>query len=515
MLIFRFIFVLVTVFVTSRTPSPSSPTPAIGQTAEAAKSPIRPSSQWTVLFYGAANNSCEETIMDDIAEMKQGFVDGQGVELILLVDRIKGFSKDSASLGEDFEDSRLYRITHEHAERLDGAPEMPEITLTSTFDANMGDAATLRQFVRYAKAHFPAEHYALVFYSHGDGRAMCADNDSGADELFPAEITEVLEEKDSVDLLGFDVCSMGGIENLYQWRPGTGRFHADAVVASASVSGPWPYAPILARLCEQSAHDASGSTRTAPDTTSDRADSPSAQRSERQAALDSARRPALDLAQSIVAEKHAELLAMDPRSQAETSFESWAAYDLTRVADLKRAIDALAIALAQGDFKQSIEGLRGSGDGPLSMNYMVDGESCWTSMPYFDVFELARRIERNAQLPDAVRERARAVAAATDAVVAGSFGMARYTGFESGRHGLFLIFPDGDARDGLVGRAWRRFRWYTPLDASERKGAYGRYAFCSDGASAANRVVENWFELMDRWFDESDESDGGLNAYDW
>ncbi len=468
-----------------------------------------PPRHWTIVFYGSANNSCEQTILHDIAEMKAGFVDGQGVELVLFIDRMKGFSSDSRALGDDFDDSRLYRITHDRAERLDGAPELPEITKTSTFDANTGDARTLRQVMRFAKAHYPAERYALVFYSHGDGRAMCADDDSDGDELFPAEITDVLEERDSVDLMGFDVCSMGGVENLYQWRPGNGSFHADAVVASASVSGPWPYDTILARLRAPSVEGAQATVRGEP---SNGSSSPPA-------AIDPAQLTAFAFAELIVEEKHRELLAMSPRGQAESSFESWAAYDLAHVADLKRAIDALAAELGRGDFKERVEALRGSGDGPLAMNYMMPGEPGWNRMPYFDVYDLARRIARDPELPEAVRSLAGSVASATDAVVGRSFGLAHYPGFESGRHGLFLVFPDGDVRDrffGLAGRAWNRFAWYAPGDAVGERGraarhAYGKYRFCADGAAPANGAIENWFELLDRWFDDPD--DGGANRY--
>ncbi len=458
--------------------------------ASQAASPPR---HWTIVFYGAANNSCEETIMHDIAEMKQGFVDDQGVELIVFVDRVNGFSADKTALGEDFTDSRLYRITHDRAERLDGAPELPEITKSSAFDANTGDAATLRQVVRYAKSHYPAEHYALVFYSHGDGRSMCADDDSGGDRLFPAEITDVLEERDSVDLMGFDVCSMGGVENMYQWRPGTEDFHANAVVASASVSGPWPYTPILSRL------------RKAPSNGDARA-------------IDPATLTALAFADLVVEEKHRELLAMDARSQAQSSFESWAAYDLTKVAELKRAIDALAVELGRGDFKDVVEGVRGSGDGPLSMNYMMPGEPGWLRMPYFDVYELAQRLARDAKLPESIRACAKVVAQSTDGVVARSFGLALYTGFETSKHGLFLVFPDGDVREevfGIAGRAWRQFNWYGPNDAGPAGTSYGRSAFCRDGAIASNGKIENWFELLDLWFDEPYDTDGGVNGYSW
>jgi clostripain len=163
--------------------------------------------------------------------------------------------------------------------------------------------------------------------------------------------------------------------------------------------------------------------------------------------------------------------------------------------------------------------LRGSGDGPLAMNYMMPGEPGWNRMPYFDVYELAQRIHADTKLPEVVRARAADVAKAEDAVVGRSFGLAYYEGFESGKNGLFVVFPDGDAHDrffGLAGRAWKRFAWYAPGDVTDRRSgtqrdAYGKYRFCGDGATPANGAIENWFELLDRWFDEPD--DGGVNGY--
>ncbi|MFN0242567.1 MAG: clostripain-related cysteine peptidase [Planctomycetota bacterium] len=437
---------------------------------------------WTILFYGAANNSCEETIMDDIAAMKRGFLDGQGVELVLLVDRAAGFSDDAAALGEDFQDTRLYRITHDAAERLDGAPELPDITRSSSHEANVGDAATLRQFLRFGKAHFPARNYALVFYSHGSGPTWGYDSNSKGDPLCSAELTRVLEEQDSVDLMCFDVCSMGGVENLYQWRPGTGDFSARVVVASPSVSGPLPYEAILARL-----HRA------------------------RVGALDPSKATALELGREIVRAKHAQVKAM-PRDRArEVSFEAWSCYDLAHVGALKAEVDALARELASPEAKKVACDLRGFRGTALAMNYMPPGEDAWASLPYFDLGDLARRFAESAQLTDAARARAKAVLAAIPRVVTNSFGMSLYFGFEEQRNGLYVLFPDGDEKLGVLRGAWSRFDWYSPRAASENPTVCPGLAWCADGAGEGNQRIESWFELLDSWFDDA--RNGGSNRY--
>jgi clostripain len=432
--------------------------------------------------------------------MKRGFVDGQGVELIILLDRMKGFSNDSQTLGENFEDTRLYRITHGKAERLEGGEEFPEITTASSYDANMGDAATLRKFIRFGKARYPARHYALVFYSHGDGKSMCADDDSKGDALYPAELTADLFEEDAVDLLGFDVCSMGGIEDVYQWRPDNGGFHAQAMVASASVSAPWPYDRILQRIRAAGLegtnhHGANG---------------------EGKPLLNPATMTPLALGSLIVEEIHGRFVEMAATRPGAGSHESWGCYDLSKAAPVKQAVDLMARTLATNQAKAALEEVRGSGKSPQTMNYMPRGEtSAWTAMPYFDLYDLAKRIRDDSRFDAALREQASAVMNAVDALVVSSFGMSQYPGFEPGKHGIYIVFPDGDATEILSGRHWKRFTWYHPTDVRAWSPFFGCLSWCKDGATAANGVVDNWFELMDAWFDADNDSAGGVNKYRW
>ena len=60
----------------------------------------------------------------------------------------------------------------------------------------------------------------------------------------------------------------------------------------------------------------------------------------------------------------------------------------------------------------------------------------------------------------------------------------------------------------------------TPLasdawDGSDGGAPYGRWAFLEDGATPGNGVVENWFELLDAWFDDTSDDPAGLNRYVW
>ncbi|MCD3328324.1 clostripain, partial [Clostridium botulinum D/C] len=92
----------------------------------------------TVLYYCDADNNLEGALMNDIAEMKRGYVNNPNLNLIALVDRTPNESNDSTALGENFEDTRLYKIEHNKTTRLDGGKEFPEIKTNGSYEANMG-----------------------------------------------------------------------------------------------------------------------------------------------------------------------------------------------------------------------------------------------------------------------------------------------------------------------------------------------------------------------------------------
>jgi clostripain len=179
--------------------------------------------------------------------------------------------------------------------------------------------------------------------------------------------------------------------------------------------------------------------------------------------------------------------------------EAAGCYDLRAVADVKRAVDALAVALAAGDSKDVFCEMRGPGPIGNAINYDGNG-------PFVDLYDLCARAAGCDALSDDVRARAEDVMRATDTFMLASFGMPGYAGFEEGKHGAFIVLPANEA-----GR-WRNFTWYTPGVHEEGGKDYGGWAFLQDGATPGNGKVENWFELLDHWFDVADDA-GGVNKY--
>lgn len=82
---------------------------------------------------------------------------------------------------------------------------------------NMGRADTLSDFINYATTSYPARHYGLVFWNHGQGpiNGFGSDQNFGHDSLTLSEIQEGLAKSDfdgRFDFVAFDACLMASYE---------------------------------------------------------------------------------------------------------------------------------------------------------------------------------------------------------------------------------------------------------------------------------------------------------------
>jgi clostripain len=176
--------------------------------------------------------------------------------------------------------------------------------------------------------------------------------------------------------------------------------------------------------------------------------------------------------------------------------EAAGCYDLRKAGAVKKAVDVLSQKLAQANDAQGIVlDVRGTArDGVFK--YSDDGSNV-------DLYDLCRRLAVCDRLPPDVQEAAKGVMDAVERFMIASFGMSAYKGFEPGKNGVYIVLPSG------APGCWKQFAWYTPLAG---KGKVGRWSFLADGATPGNGVVENWFELLVKWFDEPDEK-GGSKGY--
>ncbi len=99
--------------------------------------------------------------------------------------------------------------------------------------ANMGDAQTLGEFIKWGQRNFPARKYMLLFWNHGGGSlgGVCYDELYGNDSLDLNELSAGLSMAyEPFELVGFDTCLMASLETAEVVAP-----HAKYMVASEEI----------------------------------------------------------------------------------------------------------------------------------------------------------------------------------------------------------------------------------------------------------------------------------------
>lgn len=470
----------------------------------------------TVMVYSDADNNLEENLLEDIQEIKDGYVNNPNLNLIVLVDRNDGYSEDSSVFGEDFSDTRMYKIERNKALRIDGGDKFPEITKNSDYEANMGDAHTLKKFIDSCKKDYPADKYTLIMSNHGGGarddklmeqpknpKAICWDDTDNGDCLYTAEISDVLTKKESVDLLAYDACLMGTAEVAYQYRPGNGSFQANAMVASAPVvwGNGFDYKKIFSRLKSDGGNNGDSDLTLGgkeqffdPSTVTD-----------------------FQLASIMVEAQR------DSATDANVNNQSLCLYDLNKARNIKTSIDELATALWKENKKDAIGNLRGSNRNvPLIHYFNERSNDEWLAYPYFDLYDLCKKINTSYKFNNNIKNLAKNVMKNVDDMIVYSYGGSKFKGFDEGKNGLSVFLPDGnkiytDNYSYISFPCWKGQSWYNSIDTTIIKPnyLYGKLNWCKDGQSSKINDVKNWFELLDCWFDENNTEKGGFNAYQW
>ncbi len=169
--------------------------------------------KWTIMLYGAGNNDLDQAnngtsyIVQDVQDMEK--VGSQsGVNMIAMVSRYGGGGN-----------ARYYHVEYfpnENPNQLSS----PELQNLGTKD--MSDPQTLRNFLNYCKANYPADRYQLIIDDHGAGwPGSCSDDLAGAGGLLTLpETREAIASSDlgRVDILTWHACLMSMTEVAYELR---------------------------------------------------------------------------------------------------------------------------------------------------------------------------------------------------------------------------------------------------------------------------------------------------------
>jgi len=188
-------------------------------------------SKWTFMVYMNGDNNLESYgYLDlDLEEMKQ-VGSSNGVNIIVQLDRYGNTG------------CWRYKVNQ-------GSLEI----LQTLLELDSGSPDTLRDFANWAIANFPAQHYALIIWNHGNGwrlrtletRGISFDDTSGT-YINSVKLKQAINNiSHRIDILGMDACLMAMVEVAYQVRD-----NVDYLVGSqeSEPGNGWPYNTILSAL---------------------------------------------------------------------------------------------------------------------------------------------------------------------------------------------------------------------------------------------------------------------------
>lgn len=222
--------------------------------SDATAAPI--SKPWTVLIYMNGKNDLEEYALNNFEQLAS--VDpGSNVEFVVQLGRPNARRPDQ--LPQKARYGGWSGVRRFHVVR--GTTPAPGQELEVVGDAanvDMGSKQTLSAFLIWGRAHFPAQHYVVIVWNHGQGyrlmmagqaindasrqagspegssipiakatpgvgfshRAISQDADSGS-IIYNADLRSALIDAkfgDSLSVIGFDACLMAMVETAYQLR---------------------------------------------------------------------------------------------------------------------------------------------------------------------------------------------------------------------------------------------------------------------------------------------------------
>jgi hypothetical protein len=208
---------------------------------------------WLVMLYQDADDQIlEKDIYIDLNEAEK-VGSSENVHIVAQIDRFRGGFADDG----DWTSARRYYVT-----RDDDLTRVGSQLVEDLGEVDMGSGESLVDFISWAAANFPADHYILIMSDHGLGwpGGWSDPTASGMDgsrsvlasrlgqyiylnELDQAlEIARVQTGIDKFDLIGMDACLMSQLEVYAALQP-----HARVAVASEEVEPAlgWAYAGFL------------------------------------------------------------------------------------------------------------------------------------------------------------------------------------------------------------------------------------------------------------------------------
>lgn len=343
-------------------------------------------SKWTVMVFLSAANNLYPFAIPNVNQMEK--VTTEDVRFVL-----QWKESQLRYPAATFDGTRRYLVKRDSSDSV-----ASQVVQNMGSGIDMGKPETLRDFIQWTKANYPADRYALIVWSHGNGwqrdalqrpvRATSYD-----DEFWSAikvwELPTALQGE-HFDIISFDACLMQMLEVASEIRP-----YTDYIAASAenTPGSGYPYDRIFKAF----------------------ADNPDA--------------PTATLSQSFVT-GHVE------NPPYKNQYVTQSVLDMTKIGAVETAIDGLGAAmLANRDaLLTAVPAIRSAAPKYGNRN---DGRY------YYDLVDIAERLQAHADVPAGVKTAAQAVVTANNQAVLFSEGST----LNAFTHGLAIDFsPAGNAK---------------------------------------------------------------------
>ena len=189
--------------------------------------PARAEAEWTVLAFLNAKNNLESFGLADLNEMELAGSSDK-VNIVAELGRIKG---NDASDG-DWTGARRYFVTKDaDSAKINSRllAELPEV--------DMGDWTHLAEFIAWGKQNYPAKHYMVIVWNHGNGwksrspaqKGLSNDEETG-NHITTVQLGQALARSGRMDIFAMDACIMQMAEVAWEARD-----TADFILASEEV----------------------------------------------------------------------------------------------------------------------------------------------------------------------------------------------------------------------------------------------------------------------------------------
>lgn len=199
----------------------------------------KPVANWTFMVYLDADNlggnQNDSAGIDTFLNIAQIGSSSQ-VNVVVQMDRIAGWWNNGVwtsdpRFGNWTDCKRFYVTTNMTPTAGNAVSDLGEV--------DMGDPATLRDFVNWTIESYPANHYCLVLWDHGAGFVgICEDSTNNNDSLSMSKLSQALDGLPVIiDVIFNDACSMSMTEVAYQVKD-----YADIMVGPEGLGySPGPY----------------------------------------------------------------------------------------------------------------------------------------------------------------------------------------------------------------------------------------------------------------------------------